>query len=185
MIRNLFGSAGIYFVALVLAPSLLPRQTRETEVQTQLQVQGLKSEYPSCALVDFSVRNTSKRDVYVDVYVERLASGSWNDEAYPYAINDPGSLYSKMVKLNLIKSGESLSLSYNRCLKPKFVKENERGFRSLIEGADSKAQALGAPTSQRIRIEVHDEPGIKVSQKICSQPFFRKSETRSADSSPK
>jgi hypothetical protein len=179
MIWKLFRSIALRFSVVVLASSFVSTQARESAPPTPLQIQGLKPEYSSCSQVDFAIRNTSKQDVYVDVYVERFASGSWNDESYPYAINDPASLYSKMVKVDLVKPGEALSLSYNRCLKPKFVKEDEKVFRNAIEEVDAKAEKTGSPTSQRIRVEVHNEARVKVSQKVWSQPFCRKPERSS------
>lgn len=168
-----FRAVGISVAVAALASSLLWAQAQLPNASAALRVEGLNREYSSCGLVNFTIRNTSKRDVHVNVYVERLVSGSWNDEVYPYAINDPASLYSKMLKVDFIKPGETLPIAYDRCLRPRFVKQDEKAFRSEIEQRDAEAKMAGTPASQRIRVEIREWPTMKVADKVWSQPFTR------------
>src|SRR6266404_335349 len=185
MIWSLLCAIPILFGVLACGPNFVPRESQESAPPSLVEIEGLKSEYSSCARVNLAIRNVSKQGVYVDVYVERFASGSWNDDTYPYAINDPASLYSKVVKIDLIKGGGTLSLSYDRCLKPRFVKEDEKTFKRAIEDGDERAGKTGAPTLQRIRVEVHDEARTKVSQRVWSQSFPRRPNAKQVDSPAK
>ena len=44
-------------------------------------VEELKPQYESCGVVEFSVRNTSQQDVYVEVYAEDLEGDFWKNVA--------------------------------------------------------------------------------------------------------
>jgi hypothetical protein len=174
-----------FFGAIVIFLSLLPSGTNSVcgagqESRLRLiKIEGLKPTYAACEHADFSIRNISKQELYVEVYVEKFDSSSWGDDMYPYAINDPPSLYSKMVKANRIKEGAVLLLSYDRCLKPRFVKEDEALFKQRIAEADRTAEDAGTPIAQRIRIEVRfRDPKAKV-EKIWSAPFKRAAEKNS------
>ena len=169
---NAFHWVASLAAALALTPSLWLARAQQTAPQVTIEVQGLKASYSSCSLVKMSVYNLSRRSIYVDVYVERFISGSWADDEI-YAINDAHSLYSKAVRIDLIKAKTSLQVSYDRCLKPTFVTQTEQEIKSTIGDLDRKAEKSGTRTQQRIRVDVHERGRARASQKVWSDPFER------------
>jgi len=147
-----------------------------TSTSSLIEVEGLKTSYTPCSLIKFSVHNVSSEDLFLEAYVERFDSNSWNEEKYPYAINDPGSLYRKAVRADRIKPRASMDLSYDRCLKPKFVKGNRESYKRRIEETDKAADDAGTPTIQRIRIEVRFRDSEAKVEKEWSEPFKRVAE---------
>ncbi len=139
-----------------------------------VEIGGLKSTYTSCAYVSFSVKNISQQEIYVEVYAERFESGSWNYEDYPYDLKDPKSRYVKRVLINpdMLKPGTSLSLTYDRCLRPTFVKESDKQYRNAIIKKDSKS---APPALQRFRVQVYvlDQGHVKFVKNVFSEPFKR------------
>jgi hypothetical protein len=136
-----------------------------TRVQTDGQVQaagdskhvafdGLKSSYDSCVLVTFSVRSISETGIYFEVYAENFEGGSWVLVDYPYDLKEPMSLYVKRayVDRKLMKSGDSIALSYDRCSKPKFVETTQRAFTKKIVNHDKTASS---PVLQRFFSNVY------------------------------
>ncbi len=179
MIRSLFRVVAVVLSVSVSGANFVSEPTQESTTKL-VEIEGLKPSYYSCQHVDLSIRNVSNQDLYVEAYIENLVAGSWDNDAYPYAINDPSSLYSKMVKANRIGRGAALPLSYDRCRKPRFVKEDERLFKERIRRSDKTAEDAGTPRLQRIRIEIHfDDPNAKV-VKTWSQQFNRLAGKKSA-----
>lgn len=137
-------------------------------------ITDLKPEYPSCGQVRFSIKNMSHRDLYVEVYAERLEAGTWNYEDYPYDIKDPKSRYIKRVLVNPepLKPGASLHITYDRCQRPTFVKQSDEQYQKGIIEKDLKS----APSSlQRFRVPIYflDQGHIKFVKNVFSEPFKR------------
>ncbi|HKW65334.1 MAG TPA: hypothetical protein VJN89_22475 [Candidatus Acidoferrum sp.] len=132
----------------------LPSCSQDSPQQGLVSIERLKESYPSCALVDFSIRNTSPQEIHVEVYAESFHLGSWQYAEYPYDLTDPKSLYVKRVLVNpsMLKPGASLALSYDRCLQPTFVKEDNKAFKEAFDEKDRKANSR---SRQRFRIEVY------------------------------
>jgi hypothetical protein len=158
----------------LLTPAAMLTEAQNSSSPGLAEIDGLKPVYTSCALVSFSVKNVSQQEVYVEVYAEKFESGSWNDVDYPYDIKDPKSRYVKRILINpdMLKPGASLPLTYDRCLRPTFVKEDDKQFRKAFIEKDSKPDS---PTLQRIRVQVYvtDQGHVKAVQKVFSEPFKR------------
>lgn len=163
-----------------LTSSLVLMESQESAQARLVEIEGLKSTYPFCAPVDFSVRNISEQDFYAQVYPENFDSGSWTIS--PYDIH-AGTMYVKRVltEADILKAGTSWTLSYNRCLPPTDVKEDTRTFRRTIKEKDKKGNA---PILQRIRLElyVRDQGRLKLAQKAWSQSFERIADKKPAQS---
>ena len=164
--------AVIMLLAVVLASPVALRRGAQDARTNSIEITGLKSKYPSCESVEFTIQKNSKTDIHITVYVENKVSGSWIDGS-SYAINDPASLYSKTVRIDSIKSSKASTLSYDRCLRPTFVNEDDKAFRRRIGEEDKYAEHQGMPTTQRVRLELHEDGKSKISQKLYSQPFVR------------
>ena len=108
--------AVIMLPAVLLASPVALLQGPQDARTNSIEITGLKSKYPSCESVKFTIQNNSKTDIHITVYVENKVSGSWIDGS-SYAINDPASLYSKTVRIDSIKSSKALTLFYDRCLR--------------------------------------------------------------------
>ena len=130
--------------------------------------------YPSCTFVKFLVRNASQQQIYIEIYAEKLESGSWRDADYPYDLKDPRSLYAKRVLKNpdMLKPEASLPVTYDRCLQPTFVKQDKNEFRNTIIEKDEKANQAN---QERIRIEIHllEQGQLTPAKKMWSKPFKR------------
>jgi hypothetical protein len=150
-----------------------------------IEIEGLDHEYPSCALVQFSVRNTSQREVYVEVYGEEFKANAWTDVDFPYDLRDPRSLYVKrvIVNPNMMRTGASVDVNYDRCLRPSFVKETKSAFINAIKKKDKEA---ASPVLQRLRVDVYmlDQGHVKRVQQVWSKTFKRVPE-KQPDSSSK
>ncbi len=147
----------------------------QTSPTTELvEIDGLKSGYTSCTYVSFSVKNISQQEVYVEVYAERFESGSWDYEDYPYDLKDPKSRYVKRVLINpdMLKPGTSLPITYNRCLRPTFIKESDKQYRKAIIEKDTKS---ATPALHRFRVQVYvlDQGHVKFVKNVFSEPFKR------------
>jgi len=170
--RSLVKTACLACVCLLIQiVSLLKAQTATAEL---VKIEGLKPAYTSCAQVNFSVKNTSQQDVYLEIYAERFESGSWDYEDYPYDLKDPKSRYVKRVLGNpdVFKPGSSLPLTYNRCLRPTFVRKSDKQYRKAIIQKDSKS----TPSClQRFRVQVYvlDQGHVKFVKNVFSEPFKR------------
>src|SRR6267142_1011326 len=95
-------SKGLRIVGFLACTHLFTTSVMYTKAQDSIPerlvaIDGLKSAYASCALVSFSVKNTSQQELYVEVYAEIFESGSWNDVDYSYDIKDPKSRYIKRI----------------------------------------------------------------------------------------
>ena len=158
---------------------------QENSEKNDVEIEGLNKEYPSCALVQFSVRHTSQLEVYVEVYAEDFKSNMWTYADFPYDLLDPGSLYRKRVIVNpdMMPTGKRVSVTYDRCLKPRFVKETNGSFVNAIKKKDKKA---ASPVLQRVRVDVYilEEGQFKRVQQVNSQAFRRVPKTQ-PDQSPK
>lgn len=165
-------------ISLLLASQILAlglsSKSQENLQQSSVGIAGLRHEYPSCGLVEFSVRNTSPQKVHVEVYGEEFKSNEWTYVDYPYDLTDPRSLYIKrvMVDPDMMETGSSLSVKYDRCLKPSFVKETKGAFAHAIKEKDKKATS---PVLQRLRVDVYilDQRHLKKIQQVTSQVFER------------
>jgi len=146
---------------------------QESVPKGSLEIEGLKPEYSTCERVEVVVRNASKSNKYVVVYAEKRTRDSWIDDT-TYALNDPESLYSKIVRASLVKPGKTALFSFDRCLRPRFVNTGDQAFRSRIAEEDRQAEEAGGGTSQRIRVEIHDKGQSRVSQTVWSRPFVRR-----------
>src|SRR6266849_4701520 len=141
---------GLFLCICLLLFDATSARAQDSANPTLVEIDALGPTYASCELVNFSVKNVSQQELYVEVYAEKFESGSWENVDYPYDIKDPKSLYVKRVLVNpdMLKPQTSLPLTYNRCLKPTFVKESDKTFRRAIIKKDAKS---AAPTLQRIR----------------------------------
>ena len=158
-------------------------KAQDSSATPLVKIDGLGFTYTSCELVKFSVKNVSQQEVYLEVYAEKFESGAWENVDYPYDIKDPKSLYVKRVLVNpdMLKPGTSLPLSYDRCLRPTFVKQGEKSYRRAIIKKDAKSDS---PILQRLRVEVYvrDQGHVKSVQKVVSEPFKRIADEKSAAS---
>ena len=148
-----------------------------------VEITGLSRTYSSCVPVDVSIRNISKQDIYVEVYVDIFKSGSWDNVDCQYDIKDPRSRHIKRLLINpkMTKPGESFTLSYDRCSDfevcfiPMFGKNDVRASRLALMQEDAKA---ATPVTQRFRVEIHvrdpENVGrVKRVAKEYSQAFTR------------
>jgi len=149
-------------------------QQRDEPRPKAVEVEGLAPAYATCALVNFSVKNVSSRGFYVEVYAERLLDGKWDNVDYPYDLNFPPSLYHKpiIVKPDVLMPGKSIPLTYDRCMKPNFVKRNTSDFRRAIAANDADAPNH---VLERLRVDVYtvDHDVITFLEKDPSVPFER------------
>jgi hypothetical protein len=180
---------GTIFTLFLLATPLFlasasSSKAQENSEQNDVEIEGLNKEYPSCALVQFSVRNTSQLKVYVEVYAEEFKSSAWTYADFPYDLLDPGSLYRKPVIVNpdMMRTGRRVNVTYDRCLKPRFVKETNGAFVNAIKKKDKEA---ASPVLQRVRVDVYilEQGHVKRVQQVKSQAFRRVSETQPDQSS--
>jgi hypothetical protein len=148
--RAAFGSLAILTVSLTIALS----GGQGPKDSTAVQINGVKSEYASCALVSFSVKNTSEEDIYFEVYAEKFESDAWKDVDFTYDLRDPKSRYIKRVLSHPdpLKAGGTQQLDWDRCLRPRFVKETDEGYRRAISGKDAKSKS---PILERLRVDVY------------------------------
>lgn len=139
-----------------------------------VEIDGIKSAYTSCTYVSFSVKNISQQEVYVEVYAEQFESGSWDYENSAYDLKDPKSLYVKRVLINpdMLKPGTALPITYNRCLRPTFIKGSDRQYRKAIIEKDTQS-ATPAPHRFRVRVYVLDQGHVKFVQDVFSETFKR------------
>jgi len=146
----------------------------QSDVQPPLvEISGVKSNYRSCEPVKFSIRNVSKTPFYAEIYIENFKSGSWGTDDFPYNVHNPASLYEKLLTdSDKLSPSRSWALSYERCAKPRFVKQSAATFHRKIEEKDSQATQ---PLSQRIRVEIYalKENRIELLRKEWSTPFSR------------
>ena len=120
----------------LLASSIMPTRAQDSSKGGLVEVSGLNPTYTSCELVTFSIKNVSQEELYVEVYAEKFDSGSWDDVDFPYDIRDPRSLHI-MKRLNthleMLKSGASQSLTWDRCLRPTWATwENKKSDKAFI-----------------------------------------------------
>ena len=152
-------------------------------------ITGLGRSYNSCTPVNLSVRNISKQEVYVEVYVEENKSGSWKDVACQYDIKDPRSRYIKRILTNpkMTRPGESFTLQYDRCSDFEscfihmFGKNDVRASRLTLMQGDEKATS---PVLERFEIEifVRDPDNVNTVKRVAkeySQPFARIADKKS------
>jgi hypothetical protein len=176
---NILWRLGIFLPALI--PALFGAQS--SPLARPVEIDGLKSAYSSCRYVHFSVKNISDQPVYVEVYAERFESGSWKYEDYPYDIKDPKSRYVKRLLVNpeMLEPGSSMPLTYDRCVRPTFVKESNKKYRKAIVERDSKT---ATPSLQRFKVQVYvlEQDHVKFLQSVFSDPFKRLATGHSAGS---
>lgn len=169
--RRFFGVSS-FVVALL---SVLAFGAASQDPQTAfVEVQGLKQTYGSCEIVHVSVENISAAEIYTEVYAEDSKSDSWKDVDYTYDLRDPNSLYIKRVLQNpeMLKPGNSFNLDYDRCAKPRFVKQSKSFFAAAIKKKDATASAK---VLQRIRVEVYvlDRGHVQLKSREWSRSFER------------
>ena len=158
-------------IALLAFGACTFSQPKPKAVPELITVEGLKETYASCQLVDFAVHNRSNEGIYVEVYAEEYDSGSWVE--FGYAINDPTKRYSKMVVATHMEKGGILRLSFDRCFKPRFVKESRDVLERRLRQRDERAEKAGAPTQERIRVDARfGSPGARV-RRFWSKTFKR------------
>jgi hypothetical protein len=149
-------------------------KAQESSQQPSVEIEGLNDRYSSCALVEFSVRNTSRQQLHLEVYAEEIKSNAWTYVDYPYDLTDPISLYVKrvMVNPNMTRAGSSVDVKYDRCLRPTFVKERKSAFVNAIKKKDEEA---ASPILQRVGVDVYvfDQGHIKSARHVWSKSFKR------------
>ena len=162
--------AGLWFPI----SGILTTEAQENAPQPRVEIEGLNREYPSCALVQFSVRNLSQPEVYVEVYAEEFKSNAWTDIDYPYDLRYPRSRSIKraMRSPEMTPTGASVNVKYDRCVRPNFVKQLNSTFADAIKQKDKEAYS---PVLQRVRVDVYilDQGHLKRVQQYWSQPFRR------------
>jgi hypothetical protein len=133
--------AVILLSALTVSVTFAGTQTQKQNEPKFVAFDGLRSSYDSCALVAFSVRSISETGIYLEVYVEDFRSEAWELTDFPYDLTQPMSRYVKRayVDRKLMKSGDSIALSYDRCSKPKFVETTQHAFTKKIVDHDKTA----------------------------------------------
>jgi len=174
MTRVLVRRLQSWAASLFLVPLALSGKAQENTKQLEVVIDGLSSKYSSCALVQFSVRNISQKEIYVEVYGEELKTNVWEYVDYPYNLRDPGSLYVKRVIVNpdMTQMGASVDVKYDRCLKPSFVKGTKSAFTNAIKKKDKEA---ASPILQRFRVDVYilEQGNVKRTQQVWSDSFER------------
>jgi hypothetical protein len=82
----------------------------------------------------------------------------------------------------MMGTGKRLNVTYDRCLKPSFVKETKATFIRAIKKKDKKA---ASPVLQRVRVDVYilEQGQLKRGQQAWSQAFSRVPENQ-PDKSP-
>jgi hypothetical protein len=141
--------------------------------------ESLGDQYGSCAIAWFLVRNASRQDVHLEIYVEDLKQGIWEEAWCQYDLNDPAGRIIKRVWENpkMLKPGEALPVRYDRCadyeicVRPKYPKGDTRRTRQGLQEQDAGA----SPATQRIRVEVYARSGgsLKEVGRVWSRPFIR------------
>jgi hypothetical protein len=186
MTRCAFRILWLLATAPFWALGIVSTKAQEDLQQPSVEIEGLNDEYPSCAIVQFSVRNISQRDVYWEAYAEEFKSNAWTYVDYTYDLRDPRSLYVKRVIINpdMTRTGANVGLKYDRCLKPTFVKEAKSAFIAAIEKRDREA---ASPVLQRVRIDVYvlDQGHIKRVQQVWSKTFTRAGRKQQSNPSSK
>jgi hypothetical protein len=144
-------------------------------------VEGLKPAYQSCAIVEFSVRNTSRQDVYLEVYPEDFEGGSWKDVGCQYDLRDPKSRTAKRILLDpaMTRPGNTIRFRYDRCAdyqwcaRPQYPRGDVRRTRAGLQRADARATS---DVRQRIRVEVYirESGAVKRVGTVSSEPFARR-----------
>jgi hypothetical protein len=170
---------GLLAVLWLPVSGVLSTEAQENSPQPPVEIEGLSHEYLSCALVQFSIRNISQLEVYLEVYAEEFKSNAWTDVDYSYDLRDPRSRYIKRVMLNpdMTQTGATVNVKYDRCLRPDFVKQTDGAYVNAIKQKDKKA---GSPVLQRLRVDVYvlDQGHIKRVTQYWSQPFVRVPESQ-------
>jgi len=167
------GTLGAGEAAKLAAAPVITQPQGNTD-QPSVEIVGLRHDYAACAVVQFSVRNRSQREIYVEVYAEEFKSNAWTYVDYPYDLKDPRSLYVKRVMVNpdMMHTNTSVDVEYNRCLEPTFVKEMNSAFIAAIKKKD---KAAASRVLQRLRVDVYnlDQGHIKRVQQVWSTSFQR------------
>jgi hypothetical protein len=171
------GSSQFTWLLSVICFLALPAQPTKTQGDPghpEVDIEGLDHEYASCAVVHFSVKNASQHPIYLEVYAEELKSDGWTYVDHPYDLRDPKSLYVKRVLANpdMMGPGTRVEVTYDRCLKPRFVKGTRDAFVGAIKKKDQEPHA---PTQQRFRVDVYalEQGHVKIERQDRSQPFMR------------
>jgi hypothetical protein len=139
---------------LLLGFGLVSTDGQEALQQSDVVFEGLNAEYGSCDPLRFTVRNISQTKIYVEVYAEESKSGEWGDADFPFDLTDPRSLYIKRVGLgpNTMGPGTATSATYDRCLKPNFVKGTDKAYSQSIKKRDA---GNTSSVLQRLRADVY------------------------------
>jgi hypothetical protein len=169
--------------AAVLVPLCGAAREQAPGAPPMVTFESLGDQYGSCAIAKFLVRNASRQDVHLEIYVEDLKQGTWEEAWCQYDLNDPAGRLIKRVWENpkMLKPGEALAVRYDRCtdyeicVRPKYPKGDTRRTRHGLQEQDAGA----APATQRIRVEVYARSGgsLKEVGRVWSAPFIRKPAT--------
>jgi hypothetical protein len=170
-------SAGFLFLVLLAGSGA----RAQDEAPPLVSVEGLNPQYQSCAVVEFSVRNTSQQDVYIEVYPEDFDGGSWRDAGCQYDLRDPKSRTAKRILKDppMTRPGKAIRIRYDRCadyewcVRSQYSRGDVRRTRVGLQRADPGAASA---VQQRIRAEVYIREGgaVKRAGIVPSEPFSRK-----------
>jgi hypothetical protein len=172
-------SRGLVIVACagcicLLAPSMMLTRAQDSSKAGLVEVSGLRPSYTSCELVSFAVKNISQQELYVEVYAEKFESTTWTEVDFSHDIRDPKSLYIKRMLINpkMLKPRATEQLTWDRCLRPAFIKEADKTFRRSIIEKDSKSDS---PILQRLRVDTYVGPEVaeKSLRRVYSETFKR------------
>src|SRR5580704_1008707 len=167
-LQRMMGLVGTILIAVLFVNAQKSPERPENEVKFL----GLKQIYGSCDTMNFEIQNAGARSLYFTVYAEDEKEGAWNDVENSFDLKNPQTLYHKVVIRNpkMLEHGESIKISYDRCMKPRFVDGTDKDFRERIVSADKKATS---PVMQRIRVEVHilDHGELTNVEKMYSPSF--------------
>lgn len=133
-----------------------------------VEIEGLQPAYTTDSPLRVAIHNQSKHNLYVNVAVEGLESGSWTEVVG--SVSDPKHALAKVLAFKQIRSGTSYALVFNPCETPMLVKVGN----SLGLNDHPCAQSIvdpDTPTSLRLRVDVFIRGQEAMAQRVRSPEF--------------
>jgi len=168
-LSSLRGVIALFGCGLGLFLCSASAKPQDCERACLVEIAGMQAAYAADSPVRAVIHNQSKHDdLYVNVAVEGLESGSWTEVVG--SVSDPKHALAKTLAFKQIRSGTSYPLTFNPCETPILVKVgNSLG---LIEHPCAKSLAdPGAPTSLRLRVDVFIKGQEAIAQRVRSSEF--------------
>lgn len=160
------------FFAMLLVAIALPFNASVPKPQEcthgcLVSVEGLQQKYSPGMQSNIVIRNSSKRDLGINVALDGLESGTWTEIAG--SISDPNHSFSKMLALKVLKAGSAITVNFNPCETPILVRTGDSLGNS--DHPCAELQKAGMPTLLRLRVDVHERGHGKVVQRVKSEEF--------------